>query len=94
MFKEEIKEVEVEEAIDTSTEGLSYVILYNDDWHTFDEVIFQLMLATDCTQRKAEQEAYEVHTTGKSRVFDGQLEDCLSVSAILEDIALKTEIIH
>ncbi len=92
MFDVELKELE--ESIDTTTEGLGCVILYNDDWHTFDEVIFQLMLAIECTEKKAQQLANEVHTTGKSRVFNGILEDCLSVSAILEDIALKTEVIH
>jgi ATP-dependent Clp protease adaptor protein ClpS len=90
----DIKIKELEKSTDTLTEDLSCVLLYNDDWHSFDEVIYQLILAINCTERKAQQLADEVHTTGKSRVFNGTLEDCLGVSAILEDIALKTEVIH
>lgn len=92
MYKTEKKEVE--ELIDVITEDLSCVILYNDELHSFDEVIFQLILATNCTLKRAEQMTYEVHSTGQSRVYNGTLEECLGVSAILEDIALKTEIVH
>ena len=94
MFNIKAKEQVQEKEVDTLTEDTSCVILYNDDWHTFDEVIVQLMLATNCSEKKAEGHAFEVHNLGKSRVYDGLLEDCLSVSAILEEIALKTEVIH
>jgi len=92
MFEVGIKEIE--KPIDTSFEGSGSVILFNDDWHTFDDVIIQLMLATNCNARTAEQHAFEVHNTGQSKVFKGPLEDCLVISAVLEEIALKTEVIH
>ena len=47
------------------------VILFNDDVHTFDEVITQLMKALRCTQSKAESLAWDVHNNGKAAVYAG-----------------------
>ncbi len=82
---------EIEE--ETTTKLVSRVVLYNDDWHTFDEVISQLIKAVHCTYQKARAHAFEVHVKGSSIVFDGSIKDCLRVSSILEEIALNTEII-
>lgn len=79
---------------DTISTGLeSKVVLYNDDWHTFDDVITQLIKAVHCSFEKARAHAFEVHIKGKSIVFIGQLQNCLKVSGILEEIALTTEIV-
>lgn len=79
---------------ETSDIGLSSrVILFNDDWHTFDEVISQLIMATQCSFEKARDLAFEVHVKGKAVVFSGTMKDCLKVSSILEEIALHTQII-
>jgi ATP-dependent Clp protease adaptor protein ClpS len=72
---------------------LSRVVLFNDDWHTFDEVINQLIAATKCSYDKARGFAFEVHVKGKAIVFDGPLSECLRVSSVLEEIALNTQII-
>ncbi len=68
------------------------VILFNDDWHTFDEVILQLMKAINCDSQQAESIAWSVHNNGKAIVFEGELLECLKVSSILEEIALHTQI--
>lgn len=68
------------------------VILFNDDWHTFDEVISQLIKAIHCTPEQAEAYAWEVHTKGKSAVFEGELVECFRVAGVLEEIALHTQI--
>lgn len=68
------------------------VVLFNDDEHTFDEVIIQLIKAIRCSRAKAERHTWEVHTRGKSVVFSGGIGDCIRVSSILEEIGLKTEI--
>lgn len=68
------------------------VVLFNDDNHTFDEVIFQIIKAVRCTRAKAEKHTWEVHTRGLSVVFAGNIAECIRVSSILEEIALKTEI--
>ena len=68
------------------------VVLFNDDVHTFDEVIFQIIKAVRCTRATAEKHTWEVHNNGRSIVYSGGITDCLRVSAILEEIALRTEI--
>ena len=80
---------------DTTIEvGLeSRVVLYNDDWHSFEEVIVQLMKATHCTFEQGRDFAFEVHVKGKAIVFNGTITSCLKVSSILEEITLNTQII-
>ncbi len=93
------KEVIIKPVIDTSetsdseTNLGSRVLLFNDDWHTFDEVIYQLIKATQCSFEKARGHAFEVHVKGKSVVFSGQMNRCIKVSSILEEIGLTTQII-
>jgi len=75
-------------------EGLaSRVLLFNDDWHTFEEVIDQLIKATRCSIKEAQDKTIEVHSKGKAIVFSGQLSSCLKVSGVLEEIALHTQVI-
>jgi ATP-dependent Clp protease adapter protein ClpS len=68
------------------------VILFNDEIHTFEEVIGQLRKATGCTRGEAEDHAWEVHSTGKSAVYEGEFEDCFKVQGVLREIQLVTEI--
>ncbi|HOK14803.1 MAG TPA: ATP-dependent Clp protease adaptor ClpS [Candidatus Kapabacteria bacterium] len=68
------------------------VILFNDDWHTFDEVIYQIIKATGYNYEKAEAITYEVHNKGKAIVYSGELAKCIQVSSVLEEIQLRTEI--
>ena len=74
------------------TQEPAKVILFNDEVHTFDEVIVQLMKALRCTQHKAEALAMEVHNVGKAVVFSGEILRCMEVSHILEEIKLMTQI--
>lgn len=67
-------------------------ILFNDEIHSFDEVIFQVMKATGCSSSKAEKIAYEVDSKGKAVVYSGDIDECLKVSTILEEIYLQTEV--
>jgi ATP-dependent Clp protease adapter protein ClpS len=68
------------------------VVLFNDDWHTFEEVISQIMKATKCSFIEARDRTFEVHVNGKAVVYMGELKDCLVVSGILEEILLHTQI--
>ncbi len=90
---EQLPEIDVIEEEDSDVGLASKVILYNDDWHTFDEVIVQLIKATQCTFEQARGFAFEVHVKGKSIVFNGPLDQCLKVSSILEEIALNTQVV-
>ena len=91
IIKNPIGEIEVDEEININLSNR--VVLFNDDWHTFDEVIYQLIKAINCTFEKARDHAFEVHVKGKSIVFTGSMKECLKVSSILEEIALTTQII-
>jgi ATP-dependent Clp protease adapter protein ClpS len=74
--------------------GLPFkVILFNDDWHTFDDVINQVMRAVHCSFEKARDYAFEVHVKGKACVYTGELQKCLKVSSILEEISLHTQVV-
>lgn len=79
---------EVEERLDSPWR----VILYNDEIHTFEEVISQLVKATGCSTSQAEMYAWEAHIRGKARVFEGSFEECFQVQGVLREIQLVTEI--
>jgi len=70
----------------------SRVVLFNDNWHSFEEVISQIMKATKCSFIEARDKTFEVHINGKAVVYSGVLKDCLMVSGILEEILLHTQI--
>ncbi len=69
------------------------VILYNDDIHSFDEVIIQLIKALRCSILEAQRFAFEAHVKGQSIIYNGELANCLQITSILEEIGLNTEII-
>ena len=85
-------EREEQSSVDTLTNIPAKVILYNDDWHTFEEVIYQLIKALKCDLQTAEQLTWEVHNKGKAVVFEGDFEEALKVANILEEIDLSVEI--
>ena len=87
---EELVETIVEDNI--GTELPAKVILFNDEWHSFDEVIAQIIKAIRCSYQKAEDLTLEVHSKGKAIVYVGEMPDCLQVSSVLEEIALHTQI--
>ena len=90
---DETKQVEINTEEITDVNLSSRVVLFNDDWHTFEEVIAQLIIATKCSFEKARGFAFEVHVKGKEIVFSGSMSECLRVSSILEEIALYTQIL-
>lgn len=85
-------ETEMEEAVEDQVYTPWRVILYDDDIHTFEEVINQLQKATGCSLAKAEQLTLKVHNEGKATVFEGEFEECLKVDSVLKEIQLVTEI--
>lgn len=77
--------------VDTTTEGFT-LILFNDNYHSFEEVIEQVMKATGCGYDKAETITLEVHNNGKASVVSGDLNKCLKAQSVLEEINLRTTI--
>ncbi|HUN65619.1 MAG TPA: ATP-dependent Clp protease adaptor ClpS [Bacteroidota bacterium] len=68
------------------------VILFNDEVHSFDEVINQIIKATGCSTGKAEDITWEVHLRGKAVAYTGEITRCVQVSHVLEEIDLMTQI--
>ncbi|MBI2427929.1 MAG: ATP-dependent Clp protease adaptor ClpS [Ignavibacteriales bacterium] len=82
-----------EELLDEiKTQEPAKAILFNDEVHTFEEVIEQIMKATGCDLPTAEGLTWEVHHTGKAIVFTGELVKCLQVTSVLEEIELMTQV--
>lgn len=86
----EESDVELEDESDVNLPAK--VILFNDEWHTFDEVEIQIIKATKCSKTKAQNLTWDVHNNGKAMVYEGDMPDCLNVSSILEEISLSTQI--
>jgi ATP-dependent Clp protease adaptor protein ClpS len=77
---------------ETALQEPARVILFNDELHTFEEVITQLIKALRCSQDKAEALTWEVHTSGKAVVYTGEFARAMEVSSILQEIELMTQI--
>jgi ATP-dependent Clp protease adapter protein ClpS len=89
---ERTPEAETEEVVEEQITTPWKVVLYDDDIHTFEEVIAQLMKATGCSLAKAETLTWQVHNEGKAIVYEGDFEECLKVDSVLKEIQLVTEI--
>ena len=87
----EVEEIE-EEDTGGGTDDPWFVVLFNDEVHTFEEVIGQLVKATGCSRGEAEDLAWTVHNEGKATVYEGTFEECFDVQSVLKEIQLVTEI--
>ena len=85
-------EIDQEQNTDLSVQEPAKVILFNDEVHTFEEVIGQIIKATRCDLKKAEALTWEVHNAGKAMVYEGEMTRCVEVSGVLEEIELMTQI--
>ncbi len=81
---------EIEETVET--QAPAKVILFNDEVHSFDEVIYQIIRAVRCDFEKAKALTHQVHNYGKAVVYGGELNKCIEVSSVLEEIELMTQI--
>jgi len=85
---ETVQSEELEERVTTPWR----VILFNDEIHTFDEVILQVIKATGCSSEQASRHAWTVHTQGKDCVYTGEFDECFRVQGVLREIQLVTQI--
>ena len=68
------------------------VVLFNDDVHSFDEVILQIQKATGYTLRRCAELTLRVHHSGKASIYFGKREACEKVDGILSAIKLLTRV--
>ncbi len=68
------------------------VVLFNDEVHSFDEVILQIQKATGYALEKAADITLRVHHNGKAIAYIGDKVPCEKVAAILGQIKLTTSV--
>lgn len=83
------EDVSVLEAEDTENK----IVLYNDDYNTFDHVIETLIVACEHTSEQATQCAFLVHYKGKCTVKSGSFDDLEPRCSKLLQAGLSAEII-
>ena len=71
--------------------GPYIVIVYNDEVHTFDEVILQMQKAIGCTYEHGLAVAVEIDRDGRAVVFGGTQDECERVANVLREIRLQVE---
>src|SRR5579862_6356707 len=81
----------LEEDAGDHDDGPYVVILYNDDFHSMDEVVGQLMKATAYTLQRCMEIMIEAHTRGRAIAFTGSGSACDRAAQILRQIRLQVE---
>ena len=79
--------------VDTIDDKSYRLMVYNDDFHTFDYVIDALMEICEHTYEQALQCTLLIHNRGKCVVKNGSMELLKPMHNALIDKGLKTEII-
>lgn len=80
------------EGNDTTDDAGPYVvILYNDDYHTQEEVILQVRKATAYPLARCVEIMWEAHTKGRAIAYTGSQADCERVARVLRQIRLQVE---
>ena len=92
MEQHKIQTQEEQEVATLSDEGCR-LVLYNDDYHTFDYVIKALVDICRHTTDQAEQCAILVHCRGKCAVNNGSYDELLPMHTAMLDKQLTTEIV-
>lgn len=89
-YEEEV-EVLVEDATDSDEDH--HLVVYNDDFNTFDHVIETLMRVCKHNQQQAEQCTYLIHYKGKCSVKDGSYEKLKPMREAIMDAGIKADIV-
>lgn len=87
-----VGKVEVQTDDPTTGTGEHIVIVYDNDYNTFDEVIAILMKATGCSLQEATMETWEIHNLGKSVVHHGSQSECERAARIIATIGIRVEV--
>jgi len=68
------------------------VVLFNDEVHTFGEVILQIQKATGYSLERASEITLRVHNNGKAVAYIGSKADCEKVAGVLKQIRLIVQV--
>ncbi len=80
-----------DEEIDDTGDGPYVVILYNCDCHSMDEVVAQLLKATEYSLDRCMQIMMEAHLRGRAIAYTGSESACIRAANILRQIRLQVE---
>jgi ATP-dependent Clp protease adapter protein ClpS len=82
------------ELLDRETQGAGewLVIVFDNDFNTFEQVTGILQKATGCSLEEAQMETWEVHHLGRSIVHHADRPECERVAAIIRTIGIRVEV--
>lgn len=90
-------EVEIQHLIETidqiAEEPSHNTVLYNDDFHNFEEVVHVVRLATGKSLQDSYAITLEAHNNGKAICFSGDMRDCRKVAKVLLNAGLVVEVV-
>lgn len=86
-------ELDAKEDVSVGSKENKDLVLFNDDYHTFDFVIEALVNVCDHTTEQAEQSAYIVHFNGKCTVKNGSEKKLRPMKDALIDRDLRAKVI-
>ena len=75
-----------------SLKQMHRLILWNDDFNTFDHVIFCMMKYLDYTEAQAEKIAWKVHNEGKCAILEGSFTEVEVYRKILQQEGLTVSV--
>jgi hypothetical protein len=85
--------VETPEIESTGTSrGGWMVTVFDNDFNTYDQVIFILMVATGCDEDEAYIETWEIDHLGQSVVHIADEPECRRVAGIIATIGIRVEV--
>ena len=89
MYQEEVL-TEVQEGVGST--DIKDLIIYNDDYNTFDHVINTLMRVCRHSQEQAEQCTYIIHYKGKCAVKKGTLHELKPMKEAICEVGITAKL--
>jgi ATP-dependent Clp protease adaptor protein ClpS len=80
------------EEILASVKEMHRLILWNDDFNTFDHVIYCMMKYLDYSESQAEKIAWKVHNEGKCAILEGSFTEVEVYRKILQQEELTVSV--
>ncbi|MDH4127754.1 MAG: ATP-dependent Clp protease adaptor ClpS [Spirochaetota bacterium] len=78
-----------EEPHNLENSDLYWVVVFNNEYNTFEEVAHIIQRAIYCSQEVAEHIAWEVHNKGKSKVMIAPYSDAKRAANIIGTIGIR-----